>query len=81
MLHSVTFNWLTFRARIDIIDIQNELRNKIMKEVKLSSSQLWAQQAPSFNFELNEKQLLKKALSSGFVTKVGPDLYLVNNDY
>ena len=38
-------------------------------------------QAPSFNFELGEDQLLKKALESGFVTKVGEDKYLMNENY
>ena len=38
-------------------------------------------QAPSFNFELDEDQLLKKALESGFVTKAGEDKYLMNDNY
>ena len=38
-------------------------------------------QAPSFNFELDEDQLLDKALEVGFVTKVDEDLYEVNNNY
>ena len=38
-------------------------------------------QAPSFNFELDEDQLLDKALEVGFVTKVDEDLYKVNNNY
>ena len=42
---------------------------------------LFMNQAPSFNFELSEDQLLKKALESGFVTKVGEDKYLMNDNY
>ena len=38
-------------------------------------------QAPCFNFELDEDQLLDKALEVGFVTKVDEDLYKVNNNY
>ena len=42
---------------------------------------LWQAQAPSWNFELDEDQLLDKALELGFVSKVGNDQYLMNNDY
>ena len=42
---------------------------------------LFMNQAPSFNFELGADQLLKKALESGFVTKVGEDKYLMNENY
>ena len=38
-------------------------------------------QAPSFNFELDEDQLLDKALEVGFVTKLDEDLYEVNDNY
>ena len=55
--------------------------NTVKKEITFTSMELWSNQAASFNFELNEKQLLKEALKVGFVTKVGPDLYLVNNEY
>ena len=42
---------------------------------------LFLSQAPSTNFELDEDQLLAKALEVGFVTKIGDDEYLMNNDY
>jgi len=42
---------------------------------------LFMNQAPSFNFELDEDQLLKKALESGFVTQVSEDKYLFNDNY
>ena len=42
---------------------------------------LFMNQAPSFNFELGEDALLKKALESGFVTKVDDDKYLMNDQY
>jgi len=47
----------------------------------VTKKELWMQQAPSFNFELDEDELLKKALDVGFVKNVGDDKYLVNEDY
>jgi hypothetical protein len=47
----------------------------------VTSKELWREQAPCFNFTLDEEQLLKKALSAGYVTKVGDDLYEVNKEY
>ena len=54
-------------------------RRNIMETV--TKKELWMQQAPSFNFELGEEALLKKALESGFVTKTDEDQYLINEDY
>jgi len=42
---------------------------------------LWLNQAPSFNFELNEDQLLSKALEVGFIKKIDEDLYELNEEY
>jgi len=42
---------------------------------------LFMNQAPSFNFELGEDAILKKALEVGFVTKVGEDKYLINSNH
>ena len=42
---------------------------------------LFMNQAPYFNFDLGENELLKKALESGFVTKVDDDKYLMNDQY
>ena len=50
-------------------------------ETILTSKELWMNQAPSFNFDLNEEQILAKALEAGFVTEVGNDQYLVNQKY
>jgi len=47
----------------------------------VTSKELWTSQAPSFNFELDEDQLLNEAIKRGFVSKVGNDAYLVNTDY
>ena len=47
----------------------------------VTSKELFREQAPCFNFTLDEEQLLTKALSAGYVTKVGDDLYEVNKEY
>jgi|TARA_R110002072_G_scaffold288249_1_gene454352 hypothetical protein len=51
------------------------------QQITLTSQELYKSNAPMFNFELNEVQLLAKALYVGFVTKIDDDLYLVNEDY
>ena len=52
-----------------------------MKEIIFTKDELFLNQAPSFNFELNADELLKKALDSGFVVKVSKEQYKVNNNY
>ena len=52
-----------------------------MDDVIFTKHELFMAQAPSWNFELNEDQLLDKALELEFVTKIGDDKYLMNNDY
>ena len=47
----------------------------------ITQKQLFLEQAPNFNFELNSDELLSRALEVGFVTKVGDDAYLINEDY
>ena len=51
------------------------------KEIIFTKKELWLNQARCWNFELDEDQLLSKALQVGFVTKVGDDSYLVNQNY
>jgi len=51
------------------------------EEVIFTKHELFMAQAPSWNFELNADQLLDKALELGFVTEIGDDKYLMNNDY
>ena len=46
-----------------------------------SKRSLFREQAPSFNFELGEDQLLAKALEVGFIKKIGEDKYEMNEDY
>lgn len=47
----------------------------------VTSKELWLEQAPSFNFEMDERQLLAKALKVGFVKQIGEDLYEINEEY
>ena len=48
--------------------------------MKFNKKTLWLNQAPCFNFELNEEELLKKALEQKFVKKIGKDLYELNEE-
>jgi|TARA_R100000789_G_scaffold1877_1_gene5271 hypothetical protein len=52
-----------------------------MKTITFTKHQLFINQAPCWNFELDEDQLLVKALEVGFVTKIGKDQYKMNNNY
>lgn len=47
----------------------------------VTKERLFYLQAPSFNFELGMDELLAKALKVGFVTKVGENQYLINENY
>lgn len=47
----------------------------------LTAKQLWQKLAPAFNFELDENQLLKRGLYTGFVVKVGQDEYQITGNY
>ena len=51
------------------------------ERIVFTKKQLWLNQAPCFNFELDEDELLEQALIKGFVTKIAEDKFLVNNDY
>jgi len=42
---------------------------------------LWLEQAPSFCFELDQDQLLEKALEVGFVIQVGEDKFERSGEY
>ena len=52
-----------------------------MNKNYFSKKELWLNQAPSFNFELDEDEILEKALRVGFVSKVDEDKYLLNDSY
>tara|TARA_Y100001963_G_C6680202_1_gene399468 strand:+ start:526 stop:684 length:159 start_codon:yes stop_codon:yes gene_type:complete len=47
----------------------------------VTKKELWLAQAPSFNFELGEDELLELALEKGFVKKVGDNQYEINQEY
>lgn len=47
----------------------------------VTSKELYQQQAPAFNFEKDQSELLEYALEVGFVTKAGDDLYKMNFEY
>tara|TARA_R110000796_G_scaffold75739_4_gene169740 strand:- start:2218 stop:2391 length:174 start_codon:yes stop_codon:yes gene_type:complete len=51
--------------------------------IKFTRKELWMNQAGSWNFELDEFEMLEKALAVGFVKPVEDedDLYLVNEEY
>ena len=51
------------------------------ERIVFTKKQLWLNQAPCFNFELDEDELLEQALIKGFVTKIAEDKFLVNNEY
>ena len=51
------------------------------RPLPVTAKELYMAHAPSFNFELDQEQLLAKALDVGFVTKTGDDQYMVNEDY
>jgi len=55
--------------------------NKSAIPIVFNKHDLWMNQAPSWNFELNEDELLAKAIELGFVTAIGDNEYLVNNEY
>lgn len=51
------------------------------KPTVVTSKALWIREAPGFNFELDQDQLLAEALLRGYVTKVGDDQYQINPNY
>ena len=51
------------------------------KRIVFTKQELWLNQAPCLNFELAEDELLEEALDNGFVTRIGENKFLVNNEY
>ncbi len=49
----------------------------------VTAKELWMKQAPHFNFELNEEELLEEALNAGYVTLIDEEngLYSINSEY
>ncbi len=52
-----------------------------MPDIIFTKEQLWISQAPLFNFEKDEDELLHQALLSGFVDEISEDQYRVNLNY
>ena len=46
-----------------------------------SKHTLWIEQAPNFNFELDEDELLHVAIERNFVSAVGDNQYVINEEY
>jgi hypothetical protein len=65
--------------RIVSCEVEEEADKEVYETV--TSHELWIKHAPSFNFELDQDQLLETALERGFVTKAGEDSYIINPDY
>jgi hypothetical protein len=66
-----------------IMTVTKQILDYAVTKQIVTKQELFQDQAPCWNFELNADQLLAKALEVGYVTKVEgqPDSYLVNNDY
>jgi len=49
----------------------------------ISGDDLFATQAPCFNFELDKEELISKGLEVGFITQPDPakDLFIINTEY
>lgn len=71
------------RIKIVSREVQETPDPEVYEELIISKKELFAQQAPNFNFELGEDELLKEALERGFITKINgaDDQYLINPSY
>ena len=47
----------------------------------ISKKNLFLGYAADFNFELDADELVEEGLRIGFITKVAPDSYIINEDY
>jgi hypothetical protein len=55
---------------------------KTSADVQLVTKKLlWLSQAPNFNFEKDEDEVLALALKRGFITLVTEPVYQINDDY
>ncbi|QYW06046.1 hypothetical protein KASIA_p002 [Shewanella phage vB_SspS_KASIA] len=67
--------------KIDSIQVEESPDEEIY--ALATGNELWMSQAPNFNFELDEPELIAKGLEVGFITQPDPtkDLYIINTDY
>lgn len=57
------------------------LEGKFKKTRVVTAHELFMEQAPSFNFDLNEEQIVHKALDDGYVKWISEDQYEINPHY
>ena len=67
------------RIRIVARETTHEADSDVYETV--SSSDVFHRYAPNFNFELSEIELVETGLARGFLTRVGTNKYLINQDY
>ena len=67
--------------QVDLATATTEGTKAMTPRETYTKKTLFLSQAPNFNFELNAEQILEKALEAGFVTKIGDDLFEINNSY
>lgn len=54
---------------------------EVYKENIVTAHELFQQQAPNFNFEMSEAELVEHGLEVGYITKIFEDFYFVNGEY
>jgi len=69
--------------KIITVQVADTPDKEVYKDDLITAHALFMDQAPSFNFELSESALLKKALEVGYITAIDGenDLYLINREY
>ena len=70
------------KIKIESREVEETLDEVVYEDAIITKHELFREYAPSFNFELNEDQLVVEALERGFITNTGiTDKYLINRDY
>ena len=69
------------KIKIEVRDVSETPDEEIYDNEIVTSEELFQQQAPSFNFELDKDELLEHALNTGFITDIGNGKYLINTEY
>ena len=69
--------------KIEAVDTLETPDKEVYQDSIVSKKELFIQQAPNFNFELDEDELLAKALERGYVTEIQgvKDQYFINSEY
>ena len=74
------FLWKGSKMYREHLNMSEPTKDKNNNNIHTKHS-LFMSQAPNWNFELGENEILKRALKSGFVVKIGKDRYLENPEY